>query len=385
MLRFFRICGISFLVPWCASSGLAQQPSLTPQQQALQQQALQQQTLQQQAQAAAQYQQAMQQQQAMAAQGKEVPTLVMTAEAAIAAGAAKSQAQAEAAAQAKISKVPFEPLNKEQADYLDAVLNAWEQRTGKIVRYQCTITRWQFDPTIEPTQPANIDSGVLQYAKPDKGLYRIDKRQSISKKGPPPEYRVSEKFADYWICDGEYLHVRDRNEKKELKIQLPPEQRGNGIHNSPLPFLFGVKADEIKQRYWIRPVAPPKDNTDVWLEAWPKLLDDAGSYSRVQIILDPKEVLPKGLVVYLPNWEPQHPNREVYEFNNRKQDWNAMDAIREKLFMKEFIELDLPSDWQVIVEPYSAPQDAGQPGQGSPNPTQRVAQPPATQPQMKLR
>ncbi len=77
--------------------------------------------------------------------------------------------------------------------------------------------------------------------------------------------------------------------------------RGNNIHLSPLPFLFGVKAKEIQDRYWVRPIAPPAGSQDVWLETYPKRPDDAGNYSRVQIILDKNEVLPKGLVVFMPN------------------------------------------------------------------------------------
>ncbi|MCA9183431.1 MAG: hypothetical protein KDA51_18350, partial [Planctomycetales bacterium] len=168
-----------------------------------------------------------------------------------------------------------------------------------------------------------------------------------------------------------------------LKMQLAPEQRHQGIHNSPLPFLFGVKADEIKRRYWIRPVQPPAGSNDVWLEAWPKQMDDAGNYSRVQVVLDRVDVLPKALIVFLPNWEAQFPHREVYEFNERKKEWNLLDAMKQKIFMKEFIETNLPATWQVIVEPYIEPQEAAQPGQGSPATQPRVATPPAAQQQLR--
>ncbi len=350
MLRLFRICGFSLLVN-CGAVGLAQQQFQQPHS----------------PQAAAQIQQALQQQQQMAADGQPAPTLVVTAPMAIAAGLAEA------------TKAPFEPLTKEQSDYLDVVLNTWEQRTGRIEQYQCTLSRWQYDPSIDPSAPAVIDKGVLQYAKPDKGLFRIDDRQTLSKKSPNPEYRTSDKFGEYWVCDGEYIHIRDRNEMKALKVQLAPEQRHNGIHNSPLPFLFGVKAEQMKQRYWLRPVAPPAGSSDVWLEAWPKQLDDAGNYSRVQVVLDQNEVLPKALIVFLPNWEAKSPHREVLEFTDRKQDWSVLDAMKQKLFMKEFIETKLPATWQVIVEPYIDPRDAAPPAQEQ----QRVAQPPAMQQQLR--
>ncbi|MEZ6076733.1 MAG: hypothetical protein R3C56_14050 [Pirellulaceae bacterium] len=57
--------------------------------------------------------------------------------------------------------------------------------------------------------------------------------------------------------------------------------------------------------------------------------------------------------------------------------------MKQKIFMKEFIETNLPATWQVIVEPYIDPQEAGQPGQGSPATQPRVATPPAAQQQLR--
>ncbi len=377
MLRFFQVCGLTLLIHFTplASYAQQQQPGLTPQQQLgltpQQQLGL---TPQQRAAAAEQYQRAQQQQAQLAPQNGEAPILVMTAGQAIAAGAAQA---------ANATKAPFEPLPKEYADFLDQALNLWEMKTSEINQYQCKLKRWQFDPSKDPTAPVVIDEGVLQYAKPDKGLFRIDERQALVKKSPNPEYQKSDKYGEYWVCDGEYVHIRDRNNMEALKMQLAPEQRHQGIHNSPLPFLFGVKADEIKRRYWIRPVPPPQGSDDVWLEAWPKQPDDAGNYSRVQVVLDRADWLPKALIVFLPHWEAQFPHREVYEFTERKKEWNVLDAMKQKLFMKEFIETNLPATWKVIVEPYIAPQEAGPPGQGNPNSQQRVATPPAAQQQLR--
>lgn len=302
-----------------------------------------------------------------------------------------SPEQAVAAGEARVAQAPFEPLTAPQQQYLDTVLGVWERSTGEIEHYQCNFTRWQYDPTIDKDAPAVWDKGILKYAKPDKGLFRVDERQSISKKGPQPEYRASDQAGEYWICDGEYVHILDRDAKKAQKIQLPPMMRGQGIYLSPLPFLFGVKAIEIKQRYWIRPVKPPAGSEDVWLEAYPKRSDDAGSYSRVQVVLDKDEVLPKALIVFLPHYRPEFPHREVYEFGERQKNLTLLNAIKQGLFMKDFIDTKLPADWQVIVEPYIEPQEVAPAGQGSPGGTQpasaqaqRTALPPNTlQPQRR--
>jgi TIGR03009 family protein len=295
-----------------------------------------------------------------------------------------SAEQAVQAGVAQVAQQPFPPLDATKQQFLDSVLQVWEQRTADVQRYQCNFVRFQYDPTIDPNNPATVDKGILKFAAPDKGLFRIDERQSISKKGAQPEYLPSKQQGEYWICDGEYVHILDRNEEKATKIQLPPQMRGQAIYRSPLPFLFGVKADEVKQRYWIQPVNPPQGSSDVWLEAYPKRADDEGNYSRVQVVLDRTDVLPKALIVFLPNFRAEQPHREIYEFNERQTDWSFLNALKQKLFMEEFIPTKLPSSWQVIVEPYIEPQDPAQPAPANSNLTpDRTAQPPAAAQQLR--
>ncbi|RMF37229.1 MAG: TIGR03009 domain-containing protein, partial [Planctomycetota bacterium] len=264
-----------------------------------------------------------------------------------------SPEQAVGAGVAKTPQAPFGPLSEAEQNFLDQVLKIWEQRTDKITHYECDFVRWVYR---DQPEPETIATGVLKYMKPDKGLFRVDQLQTIAQRSPKPEYRVdpANKYGEYWICDGEWVHILDRNNKKAERIQLPPSMRGQGIYRSPLPFVFGVKAAELKQRYWLRPITPPAGDDSVWLEAWPKRADDAGNYSRVQIVLDRKDILPAALIVFLPNWDPQNGKRprEVYEFKNRKDSIGLLDQVKQTLFRQEFINTDLPADWSVIEQPY---------------------------------
>jgi len=283
----------------------------------------------------------------------------------------------------RLSKSPFAELNQPQQEYLDQVLNVWEASTKKIERYQCNFKRWIYDPAQNTGEDAAAKGeGVIRFMQPDKGLFKVEKVEFYSGRDDKQAatYRENErqKFGEYWLCDGDYVHILDRNEKKCLKVQLPPSMRGQQIHLSPLPFLFGVKASEIKSRYWVRPIAPPQGSKDVWLETYPKRPDDAGNYSRVQIVLDASEVLPKALIVFLPNWRPEQQHREVYEFTERDKDWNMLDQMKSKLFKEEFIPQALPKDWQIVVEPYQERQDG--PAQPVANP-QRPVQPQSNQQQ----
>ena len=270
---------------------------------------------------------------------------------------------------------PFPPLNAEWQAYLDKVLEAWEKQTGEFARFSCNFRRYQFDPTLVQEHPYTMAAGSIKYMKPDQGLFRADQLVYYSglDKEQKPQYKENpqKQFGEYWICDGKYVHVLDQNEKKCTKYELPPAMRGNAIYLSPLPFLFGVKADDIKTRYWIHPLPLPKDRTnEVWLEAYPRRADDAANYQKVQVVLDLKDFLPKGLIVFLPNWRAEAQHREVYEFSDRRINGGLLQNLN--LFKQEFIPKDLPKDWKVIIEPYQAPQAAPQ------SEAPRVAAPPAS-------
>lgn len=296
----------------------------------------------------------------------------------------------QAALALQLARAPFPALNPAQQQYLDQVLNVWEESTKKIKRYQCNFKRWIYDPAQNTGEDAAAKGeGVIRFMQPDKGLFKVEKVEFFSGRDDKQAatYRENDrqKYGEYWLCDGDYVHILDRNAKKCLKVQLPPEMRGNQIHLSPLPFMFGVKAAEIKSRYWVRPIAPPQGSKDVWLETYPRRPDDAGNYSRVQIVLDANEVLPKALIVFLPNWRADQQHREVYEFTERDKDWNMLDEMKSKLFQEEFIPQALPKDWQIVVEPYQAldnetDQAAANPKQlGQPQPNQMQPQQPAVQ------
>ena len=76
----------------------------------------------------------------------------------------------------RLSKMPFEPLNAAQQDYLDKVLNVWEMNTAKIQRYQCNFKRWVFDPSQNAgNDPTARGEGAIRFMQPDKGLFRVDK------------------------------------------------------------------------------------------------------------------------------------------------------------------------------------------------------------------
>ena len=247
-------------------------------------------------------------------------------------------------------QAPFPPLSAEAEQQLHSVLAAWERNSSATKTLEAKFTRWHYDLNGVPA--ANVHSeradGVLKYAKPDRGLFRVDRLVFFAgmEKDQPVYREMPGQFGEHWVCTGKQLIEFDRSQK-ECKIRnLPPEMQGQQIIESPLPFVFNLDAAKIRERYWVRQVEAPEGV--VLIEAWPKRQQDRSQYKLVQIALDASNYLPRGLRMYAPNFDPkQAPVWDHYEFAEVKQN-----SIGNKLadFMKNFIPEKPPASWKISNE-----------------------------------
>jgi TIGR03009 family protein len=290
------------------------------------------------------------------------------------------------AAAAPMGNAPFQ-LEPQLQNYLDEVLKFWQLSTSKIDRFESKFTRWQFDPTKtnNPDEFYTNSSGVVRYLKPDKGMFHVEQMlYRVPKDDGKFAYEaLPGHFGEWWICDGECVHEYDRTEKKVTKHQLPANMRGAQVFNSPLPFVFGIDAEKIKQRYWMRPLPHPvgkdgvRNEEIIVLEAYPKFQSDAINYHHVSIFLDKKDFLPAAIEIALTQWTPQTPHREVFEFKERVANANVLTKMTEVIFNRAFIPEQPPKDWTVEERPFipeEAPADglrAANPSQSTPGPMQR--------------
>jgi len=80
--------------------------------------------------------------------------------------------------------------------------------------------------------------------------------------------------------------------------------QGNGLVNSPLPFfIFGADKKLILDRYWVRPLRANGVTNAYWLEAYPKRIEDARIYKKLEIVISADDFLPSSLVKYEPNYD----------------------------------------------------------------------------------
>lgn len=198
---------------------------------------------------------------------------------------------------------------------LETLLKQWEQKSSQIKILEGKHKRTTYNLVFETEQ---IASGVFYLETPDKG--RIDlvgtkpgkneKSSRIGKSGKP--FRLEEGPGEKWICSGQEIIAVNEEEKSYQIMPLPKDVQGENIVKSPLPFLFGMKADEAKQRYHM--VLRSNTEKSAVLAIQPRLQLDQQNYSQALIMLDKTTYLPSAVKLF----DPAGNLETVYKFEDVK-------------------------------------------------------------------
>lgn len=244
----------------------------------------------------------------------------------------------------------------EQA-FLDQVLRQWEEQSGKIDTFNCDFTQFVYDPVFGPGndesgQPIAKSEGygAVSYQKPDKGSFHV---KELLTWDAAQKKRVanSNLIGEHWVCDGESVYEFRSKEKQLVVTPIPPQMQGQNIADGPLPFLFGAKANALKERYWLR-VDPRAPEGSIWLAAMPKRQQDAANYKLVELMLDSSKMLPSAMRVTAPD-----SSQTTYTFKLSEASINSrVAAFWNTLFQAP----RTPIGWTKVVE---QPQMAAAPAQ----------------------
>jgi TIGR03009 family protein len=199
-------------------------------------------------------------------------------------------------------QAPF-VLSPPEAAALDNLLNDWEKRNKEIRVLESKFYRWKYDAVFgNGTKPPPPDEGELRFSAPDKGKMLIDAKDP--------------KQSEQWVCDGKSIYQFDYPRKLVTEYVMPQELQGTRIVDGPLPFVFGVEAQKLKDRFFMRIITPRDVQNEVWLEAYPRHQQQAADFSKVQVILQisgpMKALLPYAIQMYSPNGK----DRTVYQLQN---------------------------------------------------------------------
>ena len=240
-------------------------------------------------------------------------------------------------------QAPF-VLSPEQATALDNLLNDWEKRNKQINVLESKFYRWKYDNAFgNANQPPTPEEGILKFSAPDKGLMKVEAKDPAQ--------------SEQWLCDGKSIFQFDYKQRLVTEYVMPPELQGKGIGDGPLPFVFGVEAQKLKQRYFMRIIPQPNLQNEVWLEAYPRYQQQAAEFSKVQVILQisgpTKALVPYAIQMYMPNGK----DRTVYQLQNPSI--NPRAPFINNIFERDWTKLSIPFGWRKKTELPPPPVQAG--------------------------
>jgi TIGR03009 family protein len=202
---------------------------------------------------------------------------------------------------------------EEISEELEELLRQWEIKSSQIKSLKGKHKRTVYNLVF---QEEKIADGKFYLETPDKGRIDVvgnkpkegDKSARIGKNGQP--FRLVADRPERWICDGEFIIVISDDEKTYELVQLPDEAKGKNIVNSPLPFLFGMKAEEAKKRFHFKLNKNNKDTA--MLIVTPRLASDRQNYIEAFVMLDKTTYLPTAVKLF----DPSGSIETVYKFES---------------------------------------------------------------------
>jgi TIGR03009 family protein len=257
------------------------------------------------------------------------------------------------------ANAPFR-LSAQEMAALDNLLLAWQQQSASVNTFSARVVRYEYNPVFSIKDqsgqeiPTTQGKGIIKYGNPDKAMLRIDEVDAYdSKLGKfVPLGNEAGQGRLWWICDGQSTFEFNYVQKQVIERTLPPEMRGKAIADGPLPFLFGARADRLKQRYFLRLVTPATVQGQYWLEAFPRFQADASNFYKAQLILTAKDLMPGAVQIT----EPDGKTNTVYVLTDIK-----VNDVWAKI-LPDFAKPKIPLGWKLIENPeQAAPQQVQAP------------------------
>ncbi|MCA9080562.1 MAG: hypothetical protein KDA58_08380 [Planctomycetaceae bacterium] len=191
------------------------------------------------------------------------------------------------------------PVQSQLPPGMAALLQTWEQHSASVNRLEGSFERYDYDSVFRVEKRA---IGNYYFEAPDKGRMDFLKPKEIPQEPHQVgdiKYQVQADYNQSWICTGDLILDINHDEKTYNRVQIPPEFRGENIVNSPLPFLFGMKAKVIQERYLLAfgSMHDPA-NGRVHIVAAPLMEAQRREYRRAEVLLDAKTYLPTAVKLF---------------------------------------------------------------------------------------
>ncbi len=265
---------------------------------------------------------------------------------------------------------PFPQLTIQEAADLDRFLEKWENKSTNIKYFETEFQCWERGK--DPLENAATTSTyvIIRYIAPNKGVFEVQGLY-IDEKKTPLEKAGRVKY----LSNGQQIYEYDFENEVVQIYNIPPDQQATLAGGGPMPFVFGARADDLTKRYYLHIITKKEraDLGELWLEAYPKMQEDAAEFQRVQLIFDEKRMIPKGFVKFDTNGK----GMTSYKFILQSMQISAQTNILKTQFSK-FFQPDIPPTWKKkLIEDPVDPQIA----QPNPQLAQPIAPAGGTRPQ----
>lgn len=197
---------------------------------------------------------------------------------------------------------------------LEQILLKWEQASSQTSKFKGDLKRYEYDDTFLEVKAG---TGHYWYELPDKGRLDIEAVKEIkpgeTKQANGLTYKVVPATHMTWVSNGETIYVVEHGPptKQYSEVKIPPELRGSNVGKGPLPFLFGMKAADIKTRYRLELGRLHDVRSQIHIVAYPLLEGEQVEYCKAEVMITPTTFLPYAVQLTAPT----NTKRTVYTFD----------------------------------------------------------------------
>jgi len=175
------------------------------------------------------------------------------------------------------------------------LLETWEKQSGAVTRSRGEFSRIEYDKIMLTAKYAH---GKYWYEGPDKGRMDFSPNEDVTGKQVKKReltFTCTADQAKTWICNGTDILDIDIAKKEYHRIEIPPQFQGKNIADGPLPFLFGMNAQKMQQRYILDLGSLHDPKRIIHIIAYPKLPSEQREYRVAEVLLDPTTYLPQAV------------------------------------------------------------------------------------------
>ena len=181
-------------------------------------------------------------------------------------------------------------VDPEKVRKLEGILKQWEKESATITQLDATFKRT--DRKLGFKTLSQFEGRAL-LKSPNLACLNLEKVDA------GPEAQVKTHFHERILCTGDDVVQYDGATKQIIIYPLGKGEQQRALQQGPLPFLFNMKAAEVKARYNMELMLEGRDAYRIKIA--PKEEIDRDAFAEALLDLDRQTFLPRALMLTSPN------------------------------------------------------------------------------------